>query len=69
MKREALPHELRDTARRLKLVFEVVENRGKGSHYRVRLGEKSTTIKSGELTPSYIRLIRNSWESTERQEA
>lgn len=58
MKREALLRELRDTARRLKLDFEVVENRGKGSHYRVRLGDKSTTIKFCELTPTYIRLIR-----------
>ncbi|QND54141.1 type II toxin-antitoxin system HicA family toxin [Phyllobacterium sp. 628] len=58
MKREALLRELRDIARRLEMTFEVVENRGKGSHYRVRLGDRFTTVKSGELTPGYVRLIR-----------
>jgi hypothetical protein len=58
MTREALLRELRKTARTLGLEFEVVANRGKGSHYRVRLGNRMTTIKSGELKPGYVRLIK-----------
>ena len=58
MKRDALLRELRALARTRGLVFEIVENRGKGSHYRVLFGERMTTIKSGELTPTYVRLIR-----------
>jgi len=58
MTREALLRELRKTARTLGLEFEVVVNRGKGSHYRVRLGNRMTTIKSGELKPGYVRLIK-----------
>lgn len=54
--------ELREAARRLGKSFEVIENRGKGSHYRVRLGEKFTTIKSGELTPGCVRLIKKQLE-------
>jgi hypothetical protein len=47
MKREALIRELREIAKRRGMIFEVSENRGKGSHYRVRLGDRFTTIKSG----------------------
>ncbi|WP_413711132.1 hypothetical protein [Rhizobium sp. Rhizsp82] len=36
----------------------VYEDRGKGSNYRVTFGDRFTTIKSGELTPGYVRLIR-----------
>jgi hypothetical protein len=36
----------------------VIETKGKGSHYRVNLGEKFTTIKSGELRPGYVNLIK-----------
>jgi hypothetical protein len=55
MKREALIRELREIAKRRGMIFEVSENRGKGSHYRVRLGDRFTNIKSGEMT-GYIRL-------------
>lgn len=58
MKREALIRELREMARKMQVSFEVFENRGKGSHYRVKLGDRFTTVKSGELTPGYVRLIR-----------
>ncbi|WP_025089745.1 type II toxin-antitoxin system HicA family toxin [Brucella intermedia] len=58
MKREALLRELREIAKKADKVFEVIENRGKGSHYRVKLGDRSTTIKSGEMTPGYVRLIK-----------
>lgn len=58
MKREALIRELRKLANETGKFFEVTENRGKGSHYRVKLGDRRTTIKSGELTPNYVRLIK-----------
>ena len=58
MKREALLRELRKLARETGTDFEVFENQGKGSHYRVKFGDRFTTIKSGELTPTYVSLIR-----------
>jgi hypothetical protein len=58
MKREALIRELRALARQRNLTFEVFTNRGKGSHYRVRLGDRMTTIQSGELTTLMVRTIR-----------
>lgn len=41
------------------LDYEEIKDRGKGSHYRVRVGDRFTTIKSGELKPGYVRLIKN----------
>ena len=58
MKREALIRELRKLARKEGVIFEVTEDHGKGSHYRVRYGEKFTTVKSGELKPGYVALIK-----------
>lgn len=58
MKREALIRELRTLAKLEGKEFEVVENKGKGSHYRVKFGDKITTLKSGELTPTYVKLIK-----------
>ncbi len=58
MTREALIRELRALARQRRLAFEVYTNRGKGSHYRVRLGDRMTTIQSGELTTLMVRTIR-----------
>jgi hypothetical protein len=57
--REALLRELRKLARAKGLEFEVFTNRGKGSHFRVRLGTRWTIIKSGELTPTYVRLVKS----------
>ncbi|MFO1152533.1 MAG: hypothetical protein U1E42_02545 [Rhodospirillales bacterium] len=31
--------------------------RGKGSHARVTVDGKTTTVKSGELTPAYVQLL------------
>jgi hypothetical protein len=56
MKREALIREIRALARKRGLAFEVFTDRGKGSHYRVRLGDRMTTIQSGELL--MVRTIR-----------
>lgn len=52
MTREALLRELRKLARDRDVEFEVTKGRGKGSHYR------RTTIKSGELTPTYVGLVK-----------
>ena len=58
MKREQLLRELRKIAKSQNLELEVFEDKGKGSHYRVKLNGKMTTIKSGELTPTYVRLVK-----------
>ena len=57
MKREALIRELRALARKRKLEFEVFTDRGKGSHYRVRFGDRITTIQSGELSALMVKTI------------
>lgn len=58
MTRDQLIQELRKLARNEGKDFEVFTNKGKGSHYRVRFGAAMTTIKSGEMTPGYVRLIK-----------
>lgn len=58
MKREALIRELRALARRSGREFEVFKDKGKGSHYRVRYGDRFTTIQSGDLTNIMVRAIR-----------
>lgn len=58
MTRDALIRELRKIARAKGVAFEVFTNKGKGSHYRVRFGDRMTTIQSGELTPFHVRRIK-----------
>jgi hypothetical protein len=58
MKREAFIRELRALARKRGVDFEVFTDRGKGSHYRVRLGDRITTIQSGELSDLKVRTIK-----------
>ena len=58
MKREQLLQELRKLARRNGKSFEVFDNHGKGSHYRVTYDGRQTTIKSGEMKPGYVKLIK-----------
>ena len=58
MKREALIRELRALARKDGVAFEVFTDRGKGSHHRVRFGDRMTTIQSGELSRLTVRTIR-----------
>jgi len=58
MKREALIRELRKLARRQGKEFRVDRGHGKGSHYRVYFGDRFTTVKSGELRPGYVALIK-----------
>jgi hypothetical protein len=57
MKREQLLRLLRREARKAKVEFRVEKAEGKGSHYRVYLGSRVTTIKSGELKPGYVKLV------------
>lgn len=58
MKRDALIRELRKLARKAGKTFEVLPDHGKGSHYRVKVGDRFTTVKSGELKPGYVALIK-----------
>lgn len=58
MNREQLLRELRKLAKETGVEFEVTTDRGKGSHYRVKFNGRRTTVKSGELTPLYVRLIK-----------
>lgn len=58
MKREALIRQLRKLARKQGVRFEIFTDRGRGSHYRVRLGDRMTTIQSGELSTLHVRTIR-----------
>lgn len=58
MKCDQFLRELRKAARARGLELEVFEDRGKGSHYRVRLGDRISTVKSGDLSPTYVRLVR-----------
>lgn len=58
MKREALIRELRALARKQGVAFDVFIDKGKGSHYRIRFGDRMTTIQSGELTRLMVRTIR-----------
>ncbi len=58
MKRDQFLRELRKAAKARGLELAVFEDRGKGSHVRVRLGDRMSTVKSGELSPTYVRLVR-----------
>ncbi len=58
MKREQFLRELRRIAKEQNKVLEVFEGKGKGSHYRVKYDGKISTIKSGELNPTYVRLVK-----------
>lgn len=58
MKRDQLLRELRKIAREQGKTFEILVDKGKGSHMRVKLGEKTTIIKDGEMNPGYVKLIR-----------
>jgi hypothetical protein len=58
MTRDQLLRELRKIARQQGKIFEIFVDKGKGSHMRVKLGEKTTIIKDGEMNPGYVKLIR-----------
>jgi hypothetical protein len=58
VKRDQFIRELTKDAKALGLQLVVDKVHGKGSHYVVRLGERFTTIKSGEITPLMARIMR-----------
>ncbi len=58
MKRDTLLRELRALARKQGRAFEVFTDKGKGSHYRVRFGDRLTTIQSGDLSNLMVARIR-----------
>jgi len=58
MKREALLRELRKEARKRGVIYREERDAGKGSHYMVYFDKKNTIIKSGELSPTYVKLIK-----------
>jgi hypothetical protein len=58
MKREAFLRLLRQEAKERGLEFRIVEAHGKGSHYRVYVGSRFSTVQSGELSPLMMRTIR-----------
>jgi len=58
LKREALLRGLRALARKQNIEFEIFTNKGKGSHYRIRFGDKETTVQSGELNPHKVNRIK-----------
>lgn len=57
MKRDALVRALRRYAAKKNLPFELDKTGGKGSHYRLRLGDAVTTVQSGELSPLLVNRI------------
>jgi hypothetical protein len=57
VKRDALVRSLRRYATKKNLLFQLDKVGGKGSHYRLRLGEAVTTVQSGELTPLLVSRI------------
>lgn len=58
MKRDQFLKELRKQARKQGATLTIVTNKGKGSHIRVTLGGRTTTVKDGELSPGYVRLLK-----------
>jgi len=56
MNRDQLVRTLRKYAKARDIPFKVETKRGKGSHYRVRVGEKITTIQK-DLNPGRIERI------------
>jgi mRNA interferase HicA len=57
VKREQLLSRLRRYCRKSGLVFDSSAKRGKGSHITVRVGDRTTTVKAGELSPGYVGLL------------
>lgn len=58
MTREQFLQELRKLAKARDLRFDILKGSGKGSHYKIVFGDRATTLKSGEMTPGYMRLVK-----------
>lgn len=59
MTRDQLLRQLRKDCKTRGWELEIDTRLGKGSHYRVSVNGRKTTVKSGELSPNYCQLIRN----------
>lgn len=57
MKREQFARAVRKWARKRGVSVSVDSRLGKGSHYLMTVGDRSTTLKSGDYTPGYVRLL------------
>ncbi len=58
MKRDQFLKELRKLARSTGKDLRIVTNKGKGSYIRVTYDGNTTTVKDGELTPGYVKLLK-----------
>jgi hypothetical protein len=58
MKREQVIRMLREEAKALGWTLEVDMKSGKGSHYRITVNGRKSTIKSGDLSPVFVDVIR-----------
>ncbi|KKB12471.1 hypothetical protein VE25_07135 [Devosia geojensis] len=58
MTRDQLLRLLRKECKARGWTLEVDTRLGKGSHYRVMVNGRITTIKSGEMSPQYVKLVR-----------
>jgi hypothetical protein len=58
MKRDQVIRLLREEAKALGWSLEIDMKSGKGSHYRIEVNGRKSIIKSGELSPLYIEIIR-----------
>lgn len=56
--RDQFLKQLRQQARKDKKSMSVAKNQGKGSHYRVTYDGSTTTVKSGQLSPAYVKLLK-----------
>ena len=57
MKRRQFLRELKKWCRKNKVDYHWKPGEGKGSHGTVYVGSKKTTVKDGELTPTYIEVV------------
>ena len=57
MTREQLFRLLKRHCRKGGRLMTIDANLGKGSHARVTVDGKTTTVKAGELTPAYVALL------------
>lgn len=57
MKREQFIKQLKKLARKNGWELEIKTAAGKGSHYRVTLNGRKSTIQSGELAPFHVERI------------
>ena len=58
MTRKQLLKGLRKLAKEKGLPFSKDTGAGKGSHIKVSVGQRSTIIKDGELSPLYCKLVK-----------